>query len=105
MSKPINENPNPAPRCNAPHIQIHPTSTVAELRAALAEAEAERDALKARAERAEAAWGRLAILFGAIHERDRLMPHGSPEQCVAASAQMDAARAAVDAHGDLEVPK
>ena len=41
MGKPINENPNPAPRMNAPAVQLNPSSEIAALRAKLARAHAE----------------------------------------------------------------
>ena len=46
MGKPINENPNPAPRMNAPVVQLNPSSEVAALRERCEKAEAERDEAK-----------------------------------------------------------
>ena len=54
MGKPINENPNPAPRMNAPVVQLNPSSEVAALRERCEKAEAEVAALRERCEKAEA---------------------------------------------------
>ena len=156
MGKPINENPNPAPRMNAPVVQLNPSSEVAALRERCEKAEAERDEAKKQSdelndlfdlqynadcratkrwreshpdsptvlpdrcdmvvwligklEKAEARAERLAAYVRAIHAReDAAEPSEYADPCGdewrAYSALWDAresARAAVDAHRDLE---
>lgn len=76
---------------------------VADIRAALAKAKAERDALKARAERAEAARARLrdeCLAWRAAEAASQIL---NPRTNVGfVLNQLYHARAAVDAHGDLE---
>ena len=92
MSKPINENPNPAPRYPAPVIQIHPQNsrdaTIARLTAEVERLRASRARLAEEVEVSRAYIARGMIRGVRDHLRERL----------------DAARCDVNAHNDLAPP-
>lgn len=89
---------------DTPHLLV---AEILPLRVQVAEAQSERDALKARAERAEAAWGRLAKAIR-TYDREtevvRKYDWNSTVYAIARDARI-AARAAVDAARDLEGPR
>ena len=93
MTNYANENQIPAPRMNAPAVQLNPSSEIA--------------ALRARAEKAEARAERLAAerdaLARAIDEvLGFVVIRGMVgEECYAALQRLHAARAAVEVHKDM----
>ena len=131
MGKPINENPNPAPRMNAPVVQLNPSSEVAALRERCEKAEAEVAALRERCEKAEAEaaeWKAASAINGSnmagyqtrsIVAEERLVKAKARAERLAAECRLwrewagdvltgwpcvngQPITAAVDAHRDLE---